>query len=569
LKSLNDEKEALEEIKAEAVSTSDKLQVQSQLRYIMEYAGGPTIPYQFGRVDAIDGSTSPPDGRLPDADKGSFEKTSAHMRDIFYRMGFKAKDQNQRRADQDGQAITLLQALANRKGTLSDDLSAAARSAKDQGYAAAARNFADAVRRGIERGDFDRAATGDVGRAVDVAPQSRADAIEQEPVLDGFDVETGPAVEAQTDQMAMDMFREMDVEPEVGSIQELKKLLEATPTREQIDNHPSVIKAIEDMGSKPETIELDGYGSADWHTNRVYRVDGEDILGTEAAILRFEQDAEALAFKELKMEPQEVARNKELTIVLGPPAAGKSTIANELAVANRSAILDSDEIKKALPEYEGGVGAAAVHEESSEIAKALQELMMSRGTNIVLPKVGHTASSIRKAISLYKEKGYKVRLVNMDVSPENAYQRMIMRFGKTGRIIPPSYLDAVGANPTATYRTLKKEGVADGYAEINNNGGFADPKEITDLTGDNPLAGSRFDLPKGGRTGEGAVRRAESDLEELDFEVSEAELDTEIPLDSTLDEDGNPIAVTKTLRDIKKDLDAENALMNRLGTCGL
>ena len=34
LKSLNDEKEALEEIKAEALSTSDKLQVQSQLRYI-------------------------------------------------------------------------------------------------------------------------------------------------------------------------------------------------------------------------------------------------------------------------------------------------------------------------------------------------------------------------------------------------------------------------------------------------------------------------------------------------------------------------------------------------------
>ena len=34
LKSLNDEKEALEEIKEEALSTSDKLQVQSQLRYI-------------------------------------------------------------------------------------------------------------------------------------------------------------------------------------------------------------------------------------------------------------------------------------------------------------------------------------------------------------------------------------------------------------------------------------------------------------------------------------------------------------------------------------------------------
>ena len=32
--SLKDEKKALEEIKEEAVSTSDKLQVQSQLRYI-------------------------------------------------------------------------------------------------------------------------------------------------------------------------------------------------------------------------------------------------------------------------------------------------------------------------------------------------------------------------------------------------------------------------------------------------------------------------------------------------------------------------------------------------------
>ena len=34
MKSLKDEKKALEEIKEEALSTSDKLQVQSQLRYI-------------------------------------------------------------------------------------------------------------------------------------------------------------------------------------------------------------------------------------------------------------------------------------------------------------------------------------------------------------------------------------------------------------------------------------------------------------------------------------------------------------------------------------------------------
>jgi len=155
------------------------------------------------------------------ADKASFENLSKNAERIEAEGNKLAKDQNQRRADQDGQAITLLQALANRKGTLSDDLSAAAREAKDQGYAAAARNFAEAVRRGIERGDFDRAATGDVGRAVEVAPQSRTDAIEDEPTLEGFDVPTGPAVEAQTNQMALDTFRELEIaEPEIPRVLE-------------------------------------------------------------------------------------------------------------------------------------------------------------------------------------------------------------------------------------------------------------------------------------------------------------------------------------------------------------
>lgn len=507
--------------------------------------------------------------KLLRGDKKAFESLSKNAERIEAEGNKLAKDQNQRRADKDGQAITLIQALANRKGVLSDDLSASARTARETGnYAAAARGFADAVRRGIERGDFDGAATGDVGRAIDVAPQSRTDAIEKEPALEGFDEPTGPAAEAQTDQMFLDTYREMDEVPESGSIADLKKILEGTPTREELDNHPAVIKAVDEMGQRPETSNLDNYGLETWHAERVYRIDDVDVIGTENAMLRFEQDAESLAFRELNLEPQPVARDKQLTIILGPPAAGKSTIANEIAVANKSAILDSDEIKKTLPEYEGGIGASAVHEESSELARALQDLMILRGTNITLPKVGHTASSIRKTISLYKEQGYTVRLVNMDVSPENAYQRMMMRFVKTGRIIPPEYLDRVGSNPTATYRTLKQEGAADGYAEIDNNGGFKDPKTITDLSGENPLTGSRFDLPVGGRTGEGTIRRAESDSEEFSLEIEEAEMDLEIPVDMRV-EGEDVIAEVRTLRDIKADIEAEDAMINRLGVCGL
>jgi cytochrome c peroxidase len=53
----------------------------------IEAMGGPVISWKGGRVD----STKPtivPDGRLPGADKGSNQKTNAHLRDIFHRMGF-------------------------------------------------------------------------------------------------------------------------------------------------------------------------------------------------------------------------------------------------------------------------------------------------------------------------------------------------------------------------------------------------------------------------------------------------------------------------------------------------
>lgn len=48
--------------------------------------------YHISLVELMLWMGQPPDGRLPDADKGSFEKTSAHMRDIFYRMGFNDRE---------------------------------------------------------------------------------------------------------------------------------------------------------------------------------------------------------------------------------------------------------------------------------------------------------------------------------------------------------------------------------------------------------------------------------------------------------------------------------------------
>ncbi len=89
---LNVAMEALEPIKAlhPSLSYADLYTYAGVVS--VEYAGGPQIPYEFGRVDDLDGTKSPPDGRLPDADKGNPRKTSRHMREVFHRMGFNDRE---------------------------------------------------------------------------------------------------------------------------------------------------------------------------------------------------------------------------------------------------------------------------------------------------------------------------------------------------------------------------------------------------------------------------------------------------------------------------------------------
>lgn len=59
---------------------------------VIEEMGGPAVPFRLGRPDATSGAECTPDGRLPDADKGSPPKNVDHVRDVFYRMGFNDRE---------------------------------------------------------------------------------------------------------------------------------------------------------------------------------------------------------------------------------------------------------------------------------------------------------------------------------------------------------------------------------------------------------------------------------------------------------------------------------------------
>jgi len=166
-----------------------------------------------------------------------------------------------------------------------------------------------------------------------------------------------------------------------------------------------------------------------------------------------------------------VKREKLARILLGPPAAGKSTSAERIAKQHGYAIVDGDDAKKVIPEFAGGVGASAVHEESSGIATDVLNVMLARGDNVILPVVGGSPGSIRERIATLEKEGYSVTVDLVDVKEDEAARRMAGRALGTGRHISSSYFMSIGDGPNRTYETLKSEYPGVGFGRIDGNGG--------------------------------------------------------------------------------------------------
>ena len=662
------------------------------------------------------------------ADKASFENLSRNAERIEAEGNKLAKDQNQRRADQDGQAITLLQALANRKGTLSDDLSAAARSAKDQGYAAAARNFADAVRRGIERGDFDRAATGDVGRAVDVAPQSRADAIEQEPVLDGFDIETGPAVEKQTNQLELDTFRELEIaEPEIPRVLEpgdiepdwkpymvlqdgdtLIPVSKIKPVKVRPEGVRNAVPFMQqaargEIDKRPALLVRDNedgtYSVRDG--NSTYTIaDQAGWAEIPAKIVSDQEYATEQARKAVdRIFKQDTLGKKKRRFVVGQdlPKGELDNIQDRLKDRQvrdidgfmAAATKNHNDLNDAAEEAAKDLGIEFKRAPLKKIEKINKKLEKKGRAGQVhtiadAARTGITARSIDESDAFVAALAKKFHILDEGwiVTPQGYFDRKLMVVFDDGglgeiQIWPPGMLD-VKSEPTKfdksghDYYDISKDPastpdmVADaeakmadlyagvqaqldpsfaqklGFEEIPRAERYASmsseessierslesvslarsadpvqprsgPDQVTALdpsmatispsaslknrmvpsyeltkagdqalipgvepittrqllraASDEPMRGGEAAMPEGGLFDEDAL--LQQDIFDIADDIKTEQFDVEIPVGSTLDEDGNAIAVTKTLRDIKKDLDAEDALMNRLGTCGL
>ncbi|HMO70080.1 MAG TPA: zeta toxin family protein [Paracoccaceae bacterium] len=245
------------------------------------------------------------------------------------------------------------------------------------------------------------------------------------------------------------------------------------------EQDPAYRAALQAQAEIAHTTSLEGYGTDAFWQQRIYRdAAGAELIGRDAAADYLRDGARKLGWSEEGLAPGEIRKERRATILVGPPASGKSSIANPLARARGAAIVDADEAKKVIPVYGRGEGAAAVHEESGELTSRVLEGILAGGENVLLPKVGGSAASIGRLTTQLKELGYSVELVEVVTTPREAIARMIARGRATGRFIPPDVMAQGIDGAPNTYQILKEEGLADSYARIDNTPPLGEPRRV-------------------------------------------------------------------------------------------
>jgi hypothetical protein len=168
-------------------------------------------------------------------------------------------------------------------------------------------------------------------------------------------------------------------------------------------------------------------------------------------------------------QPKSGIKNENLAIIVtGPPACGKSTFCSPLAERKHSLIIDADDAKRMLPEYQNGLHAGPLHEESSVIVKGnngVLQCAVSTGMNIVYPTIGANANRLKELRNELTLNGYQAYLISFYCPIEIAAVRSLLRMKHTGRYISLKHLlTEVGDSPIEAFHKAKHDGKWAGYA---------------------------------------------------------------------------------------------------------
>lgn len=158
-------------------------------------------------------------------------------------------------------------------------------------------------------------------------------------------------------------------------------------------------------------------------------------------------------------------------LVIGGPGAGKSGLVNTIADSNGAVYISADIAKRLLPEFQR-VGAGGVHVESTHIARRATVDAADSGANIIIERTGRSLENIMEVLDILRPRGYRVKLVLVDLPRNVAMVRVLSRFTQTGRLISPAEVyERVGNKPLEAYNEAIERGLADEYEAYRTDKG--------------------------------------------------------------------------------------------------
>lgn len=159
-----------------------------------------------------------------------------------------------------------------------------------------------------------------------------------------------------------------------------------------------------------------------------------------------------------------------VAILLGGRGGSGKTTSTDAMIPDkdRYLIINSDDVKAMLPEYQGW-NSGLLHEESSIITDQIERIARDLGLNVLYDATLKSEGSAVDRMQKYASAGYDVDGFFVHTTPYISAQRAMARSLSSGRYVPPEYVLGSRSNES-TFDAIK--GGMRRWTLIDNNGDF-------------------------------------------------------------------------------------------------
>jgi predicted ABC-type ATPase len=129
-------------------------------------------------------------------------------------------------------------------------------------------------------------------------------------------------------------------------------------------------------------------------------------------------------------------------------------------------VIDSDEIKKSFPEYQGW-NAQDFQTEADDVIQKLVAKAVAERKNLIIDGTLKSLDKYSKLIDTFKGVGYRVGVLFADLPIDKAIERALARFQRSGRFVDPAYIATHDRHNFNTFNALKPK--LDFYEHYDTN----------------------------------------------------------------------------------------------------